>query len=149
MLIEAPCRLGEQFEHTRTWGLRGPLYFVGLGLFVWHCNMDGVTLNGSQVPYSDNRTDFYSREYLVEHKIAFEIPDRMLINDAGVPLRELGIDADGIGWLGGLTLYKDGGWHYRISRGRDGESRMVRTDVLDRLFDLILPAVRFQLHDYL
>lgn len=149
MWIQAPCRLGEQFTHNKSWRHSSPLYFVGLSLFAWHCNMDGVTLNGSQIPYSDNRTGFYSRWDLVERKIAFEIPDRMLINDVGVPLRELGVDAEGIGWLSGMTLDKDGAWRYRISRGRDGESRMVRTEVLDRLFDPILPVVRFQLSDYL
>lgn len=70
----------------------------------------------------------------------------MILNDTGVPLRELGVDAEGTGWLRGLAVEPDGGWHFRISRGRDGE---VRTDVLDELFGPILPVVRMSAVDFL
>ena len=47
MLIEAPCRLGERFTHHRSYSNPKEQYLVGIDLFVWHCNIDGVTLMGS------------------------------------------------------------------------------------------------------
>ena len=149
MLIEAPCRLGEKFKHTRPWGYAGPLYFVGLSLFVWGCDMDGVTLNGSMVPYCDNRTSSYHRSDLEEYPISFTVPDRLIDNDHTVPLREFGIEAEGAGELRSLHLKKDGTWFFRVTKGRGREAFEGRTEVLDKLFEPILPAVKLSAADFL
>ena len=60
MLIEAPCRLGEKFEHHRSYSNPKEQYLVGIDLFVWHCNIDGVTLMGS--PHKKGRVDFFERK---------------------------------------------------------------------------------------
>ena len=149
MLIEAPCLLGEQFEHNKRWGSRGPLYLVGLDLFAWSCGLDGVTLLGSRSRYAAYHTDFFDRDDVLETPISFEVPDRCICNGAGVPLRELGLESDKIGWLRSLRMYKDGTWRYGVICGRDKESREVRTEALDRLFSPVLPAVRMTVTDFM
>lgn len=149
MWIHAPCRLGEQFTHNKSWAPSGPLYLVGLNLFVWHCNIDGVTLCGSRQPYAGIWVDYFNRSCLDQVTISFEVPDRLLSNDRGVPLRELGIEAKGVGWVSALLLDRDGNWRYRVTRGQDRRALEVRTEALDKRFEPILPAVRMQLYDFL
>ena len=75
MLIEAPCRLGERFTHNRSYSNPKEQYLVGIDLFVWHCNIDGVTLMGS--PNKKGRVDFFERKYMDALPISFEVPDRL------------------------------------------------------------------------
>lgn len=152
MKIEAPCRLGERFscEQSFRWG---KFVLTGLDIFFWNSKtMPGVTLCGKRdIGNSRENTNFFYPGDAAEGiHIAFEIPDEIV--KPGYPLRELGMHTDAAGHLGGLNLTEDG-WEYYIYYGKSygGPLERVRTDVLDKLFDQVLPlhAVRVNAMDYL
>ena len=144
MLIEAPCRLGERFTHNRSYSNPKEQYLVGIDLFVWHCNIDGVTLMGS--PNKKGRVDFFERNYMDALPFSFEVPDRLEEGDCRP--EELGME-QGKKWkLRGIRLCGETGWAFSLS-DMNRESRLVRTDVLDKLFSPVLPPVQVELMDYL
>lgn len=150
MRIVAPCRLGEQFEHKKPWGGSGPRYLVGVDLFAWHCcGFDGFVIRGSSQCDYGYGTGYFDSKDLIDPPISFEIPYAMIVNEKGVPVRELGLGSDKIGWVSGLYLRKNGEWFYRVSYGSDRQGRDVRTEELDKLFEPILPAVKLSAVDFL
>lgn len=144
MLIEAPCRLGEKFEHHRSYSNPKEQYLVGIDLFVWHCNIDGVTLMGS--PHKKGRVDFFERKDMDVLPISFEVPDRLVEGDCWP--EELGMEPGKKWKLRGIRLCGESGWAFSLS-DMSRESRLVRTDVLDKLFSPVLPAVQVNLVDFL
>lgn len=144
MLIEAPCRLGERFTHNRSYSNPKEQYLVGIDLFVWHCNIDGVTLMGS--PNKKGRVDFFERKYMDALPISFEVPDRLVEGDCRP--EELGME-QGKKWkLRGIRLCGETGWAFSLS-DMNRESRLVRTEVLDKLFAPVIPLVQVDLMDFL
>lgn len=144
MLIEAPCRLGERFTHHRSYSNPKEHYLVGIDLFVWHCNIDGVTLMGS--PNKKGRVDFFERKYMDALPISFEVPDRLVEGDCRP--EELGMEPGKEWKLRGIRLCGETGWAFSLS-DMNREYRLVRTDVLDKLFSPVLPPVQVELMDYL
>lgn len=144
MLIEAPCRLGEQFTHHRKIGVapRNQI-LVGIDLFLWHCNIDGVILLGADGLKASAR--FFERVDLDERSIAVEVPDNWV--EGRCEPEEMGM-APGKQWkLSGVRLCEKGGWAFRMVDKR-GDACLVKTDVLDKLFSPVLPMVRVALMDF-
>ena len=145
MLIEAPCRLGERFTHHRRIGIspQNPM-LVGVDLFLWHCNIDGVTLIGANGPKES--AYFFERADLDALPITIQVPDAWV--EGNCEPEELGM-APGKKWkLRGIRLCGETGWAFSLS-DMNREYRLVRTDVLDKLFSLVLPPVQVELMDYL
>lgn len=152
MRIEAPCRLGERFRCEQSFH-EGRFTLTGLDFFYWNSQtMPGVTLCGKRDSGNcrENTAFFYPKDAAEGVRIAFEIPDALVI--PGYPLRELGLDTDAVGHLQGLGLTEDG-WAYHVYSGKSygGPRREVRTEELDKLFEPVLPlhAVRVNLSDFL
>ena len=145
MLMEAPCRLGERFTHHRKIGVtpRNPM-LVGVDLFLWHCNIDGVTLIGADTPKAS--ADFFERRDMDALPIAIEVPDRLVEGDC-LP-EELGMEPGKKWKLRGIRLCGETGWAFSLF-DMSRESRLVRTDVLDKLFAPVLPPVQVDLMDFL
>ena len=145
MLIEAPCRLGERFTHHRTIGAPArKQMLIGVDLFVWHCGIDGVTLVGAQTPTAT--ACFFDREDLDERKISIEVPDAWV--EGNCQPEELGMDPGKRWRLCGVGLVGDRGWAYRLY-DNNRETKMVRTEPLDKLFAPLLPARQVDLVDFL
>lgn len=144
MLIEAPCRLGEKFTHHRSYSHQKEQYLVGIDLFLWHCNIDGVTLMGS--PYKKGRVDFFERKYMDVLPISFEVPDRLIEGDCQP--EELGMEPGKRWKLSGIRLCGESGWGFRLA-DKDWNYSLVKTDVLNKLFATVLPRVQVDLMDFL
>lgn len=152
MNITAPCRIGEKFTSQRVYS-SGRYVLTGLGFFYWESRIDpGVTLYAKRDPWSNQEhTDFYKPDEPVEGvRIEFEVPDAIFI--PGYPLRELGLNTDAAGHVGGVVLTEDA-WEYYIYYGKTygGPMKPMRTPELDKLFAPVLPlrAVQVDLKDFL
>lgn len=145
MLIEAPCRLGERFTHRRRIGCppKHPM-LVGMDLFLWHCGLDGVVLMGARS--RKENPSFFERKDMDALPVSIEVPDAWVEGDCAP--EELGMDTGKIWRLCGIRLVGDRGWGYRMS-DKNRESKMVRTEPLDKLFAPLLPARPVDLVDFL
>ena len=145
MLIEAPCRLGERFTHHRRIGIspKNPM-LVGVGLFLWHCNIDGVTLIGANRPKAS--AYFFERADLDALPITIQVPDAWV--EGNCEPEELGMEPGKKWRLRGIRLCGESGWAFSLC-DKNRESRLVRTDVLDKLFAPVLPPVQVDLMDFL
>lgn len=147
MLIESPCRLGEQFDHTRPWGSKGPLYLTGLDFFLWSTRgMNNVTLHGSRLLGRRYTPDFFDPGRDTKVLYTFQVPD-ILFGD-GTLAREIGFNSDRLCRLRGVYLREDNAWYYRIYFNGGGALEGPSA-VLDKLFAQILPAVSVQVTDFL
>ena len=144
MLIEAPCRLGEKFTHHRSYSNPKEQYLLGIDLSIWHCNIDGVTLLGG--PYKQGTVDFFERKDMDALPISFEVPERLVEGDCRP--EELGMEPGKKWKLRGIRLCGETGWAFSLF-DMDRDSRLVRTDVLDKLFAPVLPAVQVNLMDFI
>ena len=147
MLIESPCRLGEQFDHTRPWGDEGPLYLTGLDFFLWSVpGMANVTLHGSRLLGGSHTPDFFDPGRDTEVLYSFQVPDTLFRD--GTLARDIGFNSDRPCRLRGVYLRGDSAWYYRIYLNGGG-SLEGPSAVMDKLFAPILPAVSVQVTDFL
>lgn len=153
MKIEAPCRIGGRFTCEKPWHIHRRFYLTGLSFFYWESQIfPGVTLGGKNDPKNakENTAFFRPDDVLEGVAVEFEVPDKLFI--PGCPLREMGMNTDAVGHLQGLNLCEEG-WEYYVYYGKSygGPMTRIRTDVLDKLFDPVLPlrAVQVNLKNYL
>ena len=158
MKIEAPCRLGKRFESKSTLN-PGRFTLTGMSFFKWNSqNMSNVTLHGKRDPDNSKINTSYfepgdARTTGEENRI--EIPDHLIV--PGCPMRELGFDSDGVGWLSTILwapgyerdkpMFAGRRWCYAIHHGRDygGPLDYVWSEKLDKLFEPVLPLHAVQL----
>lgn len=145
MLIEAPCRLGERFTHHRKIGVapKDPM-LVGVDLFLWHCDIDGVILIGADGPKAS--AYLFERVDLDDRPITIQVPDTWV--EGTCEPEELGMPPGKRWKLSGVRLCGESGWSFRLSDG-SRESKSVRTDALDKLFAPVLPPVQVDLIGFL
>lgn len=152
MKIQAPCRIGERFTSRRNYN-SGRRLLTGMGFFCWESRMScGVTLYAKRdLMNAQECTAFFDPEEPAEGiRIEFEVPDEVF--KPGYPLRELGLDTNATGHVGGLTLTEDSwAWYIFYGNTYGGPMKPMRTPVLDKLFAPILPlrAVQIDLKNFL
>lgn len=156
--MQCPCRLGERFESKSILN-PGRFTLTGMSFFKWNSqNMSDVTLYGKRDPDNSKINTSYfepgdTRTTGEENRI--EIPDHLIV--PGCPMRELGFDSDGVGWLSGLLwapdylrdadMFHGRRWTYVIRRGRSYGVPLEYewSAVLDKLFEPVLPLHAVQL----
>lgn len=145
MKVEAPCRLGERFTCEKPYA-QGRFVLTGVDFFRWESRMspDSV-LCGKKDPYAHlEHTSFFDPGDAVEGvRIVLELPDEMV--EPGFPLRRLGMDTDAVGRLRSAAWTPEG-WTFGISYGKTygGPMENVRTEVLDKLLEPLLPRPAVQ-----
>lgn len=147
MLIEAPCRLGERFEHKKPWGT--PRLYLGVIEPSFFYGKEDVVFQGAIIPNMDYHAEYILSDDLLEKPVRFEVPNHMVRGGAGAPLREFGLEQDRLGWITALRLERDGGWKYWIAGDKGVRGLQVRTETLDQIFAPVLPVVRISTADFL
>lgn len=113
--------------------------------------MEPVTLHGNmgKEKGQNYNTDFFYPEDTDDLKIVFDVPD-VYFREEGVPMRELGIDREKNGRIGGIRMKGEKDWVYHITLAPGyGDYIDVRTPELDKLFAPLLPAVSVDLLKFL